>query len=181
MQPRDSGRVQEKLLKRLERQEKQQALGHSRFFKFKLPEIHNRLSQKLFMEKIIETDNPSAISNSLLVGMKKALKASEFDFKYFISPIRNLVAHPDPFALYISQYIMEILIKDPDVIDIYGMDEEIYSVVNDVISQSKTKFEETEKEIENQLARNKSLRPGTGEYEIALDQLLREKVGDPRK
>ncbi|MCP4681392.1 MAG: DUF507 family protein [Desulfobacterales bacterium] len=181
MQPRDSGRVQDKLLKRLERQEKQQAFGHSRFFKFKLPEIHNRLSQKLVMEKIIETDNPAAISNSLLQGMKKALKTSEFDFKYFISPIRNLVAQPDPFALYICQYIMEILIKDPDVIDIYGTDEEIYAAVKDVISQSKTRFEQAEQEIAARLARNQSLRPGTGEYEVAFDQLLREKVGEPQK
>ena len=49
----NSGKVQDKILNRLERQEKQQAFERDRFLKFKLPEIHNKLSQKLLMEKII--------------------------------------------------------------------------------------------------------------------------------
>ena len=77
----DSGRVQDKLINRLERQEKQQAFQQDRFFRFKLPEIHNKLSQALLMNKIIETDNPGAVSNALLKGLKKALKTPEFDFK----------------------------------------------------------------------------------------------------
>ncbi len=181
MKPRYSGRIQDKLLKRLERQEKEQTFKHDRFFRYKLLEIHNRLFQKLIMEKIIETDNPAAISNALLAGMKKALKSSEFDFKYFISPIRDLVPHPDPYALYICQYIMEVLIKDPEVIDIYGTDEEIYQLIKSVITQSRNNFDRTEGEIVALLARKKSLVPGTGEYEIALDQLMRERIGEPMK
>ena len=64
MQPRDSGRVQDKILKQLERQERKQAFHRDRFFKFKLPEIHNLLSQKLLMSRVIETDNPSATLSS---------------------------------------------------------------------------------------------------------------------
>lgn len=177
----DSGRVHERLINRLERQERQQAFQRDRFFRFKLPDIHNKLSQTLLMKKIIETDNPAAISGLILKGLKKALKSSEFDLKYFIAPIRDLVPRPNPYSLYMTQYIMEVIINDPDVIEIYGTDLEIYRVVNEVFSQINIKFERAEEEVMAQLSRNRSLVPGSREYEIALDQLIRKKVGEPQK
>jgi hypothetical protein len=177
----DSGRVQDRLINRLERREREQAFQQDRFLKFKLPEIHNRLSQALLMKKIIETDNPAAVSDLILKGLKQALKTSEFDFKYFIAPIRKLVPRPNPYSLYMTQYIMEVLINDPSVIEIYGTDQEIYQVVNEVFSKINIKFERAEEEVMAQLARNKSLVPGSSEYEIALDQLMRKRVGEPQK
>lgn len=176
----DTGRVQDKLINRLERKERQEAFQRDRFFKFKLPEIHTRLSQALLMEKIIETDNPAAISGLILQGLKKAMKINEFDFKYFIAPIRNLVPRPNLYSLYITQYIMEVIINDPTVIDIYGTDLDIYKVVNNVMTQINLKFERDEEEILKQLSRNKSIIPGSREYDIALDQLFRKKVGEPQ-
>lgn len=108
------------------------------------------------------------------------MKSSEFDFKYFVSPIRNLVARPNPFSLYLTQYIMEVLIKEPDVIEIYGTDLDIYQTVNQVISQINTRFERVEEEITAHLASNKSLVPDSREYEIALEQLIRKRLGEPQ-
>lgn len=176
----NTGRVQDKLINRLERQEKQQAFQRDRFFKFKLPEIHNNLSQALLMEKIVETDNSAAFSDTLLKGLKKLLKTSEFDLKYFIAPIRNLVPRPNPIALYVTQYILEVLINDPSVIDVYGTDKEIYQLVNKVITNINLKFEKTEEKILQQLSRNRSLIPGSRDYDIALDQLFRKTMGDPQ-
>jgi hypothetical protein len=176
----DTGRVQDKLINRLERKERQEAFQRDRFFKFKLPEIHTRLAQDLLMEKIIETDNPAVISELILQGLKKAIKISEFDFKYFIAPIRNLVQRPNLYSLYITQYIMEVIINDPAVIDIYGTDLDIYKVVNNVMTQINLKFERDEEEILKQLSRNKSIVPGSREYDIALDQLFRKRVGEPQ-
>jgi len=175
------GRVHEKIINRLERKERQAAFQRDRFFKFKLPEIHNQLSQVLLMEKIIETDNAAAVSDLLLKGLKKIIRSSEFDFKYFIAPIRSLVPRPNPISLYMTQYILEVLMHDPSVIEVYGTDLEIYKVVNNVMTQINMKFERAEKEITEQLSRNKSLTPGSREYEIALDQLFRKKMGDPQK
>lgn len=181
MQPRDSGRVHEKLIRRLERQEKQKAFQRDRFLKFKLPEIHNKLTQTLLMKKIVETDTPSAISDALLKGLTQAVKSSEFDFKYFIAPIRTLVPRPNPYSLFMTQYIMEVLINEPHVIEIYGTDEEIYRLVNEIFSQVNIKFERAEEEAIAQISREKGLLPGSRDYEIRLDQLFRQKVGDPQK
>ncbi len=175
------GKDQERILNRLERLEKREALQRDRFFKFKLPEIHNRLSQVLLMEKIIETENPKAVSDLILKGLKQALKANEFEFKYFIAPIRDLVPHPNPISLYMTQYVLEVMINDPNVIEIYGTDLDIYRAINNVITQINMKFEKTEEEILEQLSRNRSLTPGSREYDIALEQMFYKKMGEPQK
>jgi hypothetical protein len=181
MYTRDSGRVQDKLINKLERQEKHRAFQQGRFFRFKLPEIHNKLLQTLLEERIIESDNAAAVSDAILKGLKMALNSSEFDFKYFVSPIRNLVPRPNPYSLYMTQYLMEVLINDPDVIEIYGTDQDIYQSIDRIVSQSRNQFEKVEKEIVDQLAQNKSLTPGSAEYKIALDKLLRERLGEPQR
>ena len=178
---RDSGRVQEQLIKKLERNEKQRSFQQGRFFRFRLMEIHNRLCQTLLQEKVVETDNVGAFSDSILKGLKKALNSSEFDFKYFISPIRNLIPRPNPYSLYMTQYLMEVLIEEPFIIDIFGTDEDIYHIINRVISQISLQFEKMEKDITTQLEKTKSLRQGTAEWDIALEELLRKKTGNPEK
>jgi hypothetical protein len=75
---------------------------------------------------------------------------------------------------------MEVIINDPTVIDIYGTDLDIYKVVNNVMTQINLKFERDEEEILKQLSHNKSIIPGSREYDIALDQLFRKKVGEPQ-
>lgn len=177
----DTGRVQNKLLDRIERKEKKEAFQRDRFFQFKLPDIQSQLSQALLIEKIVETENPGALSELLLKGLKKAQKSNEFDFKYFIAPIRGITPRGNPISLYITQYILEVIIEDPSIVDVYGTDLEIYHVVNKTITKINNKFERTEKEIIEQLANNKNLVPGSREYDIALDQAFRKKVGEPQQ
>jgi hypothetical protein len=169
----------DKVINRLEKQEKQQAFQRDRFYKYKISEIHSKLCQSLLMEKIVETDNVAGFSEVLMKGLKKLLKTNEFDFKYFIAPIRNLVAHPNPFSLYITQYILEVVVNDPSVIEVYGTDKEIYQAVNKEITNINLKFERDEKKILDQLSHNKSLIPGSRDYDIALDQLFRKAMGQP--
>ncbi len=176
----DTGRVQDKLINRLERKEKQQAFQRDRFFRFKMMEIHSKLSQALLMQKIIETDNVGTVSDLIMQGLKKLLRTNEFDFKYFTAPIRNIVPRPNPISLYLTQYILEVLIDDPSVIDIYGTDQEIYKTINEVITQINLKFERTENEILDHLSRNKSLTPGSRDYDIAMEQMFRKRMGEPQ-
>lgn len=176
-----SGNVQDKIINRLERQEKQDAFQRDRFFRFKLPEIHSRLSQVLLMEKVIETENPAAVSDLLLKGLKQALRSNEFDLKYFIAPIRDLAPRPNLFSLYMTQYILEVILNDQSVIEVYGTDQEIYNTVNGVIAHINQKFQRAEDEIMRQMTKNKSLVPGSREYDIALDQIFRKKMGEPQQ
>jgi hypothetical protein len=176
----DTGRVQDKLINRLERKEKQQAFQRDRFLKFKINEIHQNLTQALLMDEIVETDNVASFSDTLLRGLKKFTNMNEFDMKYFIAPIRDLVPRPNPISLYLTQYILEVIVNDPSVIDVYGTDVDIYQTVNRVVSNINLKFERTEEKILQQIANNKALMPGSRDYDIALDQLIRKTLGDPQ-
>jgi len=177
----DSGKEQDKLLDRLERKERRELFQRDRFFKFKLSTMNSRLHQALLMEKVIETDSPAALSELLLKGLKKFQRSNEFEFKYFVAPLRDLLPRPNPISLYMTQFVLEVVIDDPCVIDVYGTDLEIYKIVNKVINQINTEFTRTEDEILQQLSRNKSLVPGSREYDIALEQLFYKRMGEPQK
>lgn len=177
----DTEKVENKLLDRLERKERQEVFQRDRFFKFKLSQIHNRLSQALLMQRIIETDNPTALSDLMLRGLKKLQKTNEFEFKYFTAPLRDLLPRPNPISLYMTQYILEVMINAPCVIEVYGTEMDIYKVVNDVITQINMEFNRAENEILEQISRNKSLAPGSREYDIALEQLFSKRMGEPQK
>jgi len=179
MQPRNSGRVHEQMLRQLERNEKKEAFQRDRFMRFKLFEIYKKLTQILLMDKVIETDNPAAMEASLLKGFKQAISATPFDFDYFIAPMRGLVPRANPYSLYITQYILEVMMEEPCVLEVYGTEEEIYHIVNRVVSAVNIKFERTEEELIRQMNKNKSVQPGTREYDIALDQLARQTFGEP--
>ena len=181
MQPRNSGRVHEQMLRQLERNEKKEAFHRDRFMRFKLFEIHKKLTQVLLMDKTIETDNPAAMEEALLKGFKQAISAAPFDFDYFIAPVRGLVPRANPYSLYITQYILEVMIGEPCVLEIYGTEEEIYHIVNRVVSAVNIKFERSEEDLIKQMNKNKSVQPGTREYDIALDQLARQIFGEPIK
>jgi hypothetical protein len=100
--------------------------------------------------------------------LKKLLKTSEFDYKYFIAPIRGLVPRPNPISLYMTQYMLEDVMNDPCVIDVFGTEEEIYKAVNRVISNINLKFERAEEKIMQQLSNNKSLSPVRGNMTLHL-------------
>jgi len=167
------------MLRLLERNEKKEAFHRDRFMRFKLFEIHKKLTQILLMDKIIETDAPAAMENSLLNGFRQAISVTPFDFDYFIAPIRGLVPRANPYSLYITQYILEVMIDEPCVLEVYGTEKEIYHVVNRVVSAVNIKFEIKEEELIRQMNRNKSVQPGTREYDIVLDQLARQTFGEP--
>jgi hypothetical protein len=180
MQPINSGKIQNKLIDSLDRAEKRQNHEQGRIFRFKLHDIHNKLVQTLLMKHTIETEKPSVVSDSILAGLKKALKSTDFDFKYFISPIRNLVSHPNPVSLYLTQYVLEVLIDNPDIIEVYGTNEEIYNEINNVIVQAYKDFERAERDVLAQLTNNKKLVSGSNEYEMEYNQLLQKKLGEPQ-
>ena len=176
----DSGKELDKVIKGIERKEKQAAFQRDKFLRFKLTEIQNSLSQALLMEKIVETENPAALSDLVLKGLKQALKVNEFEFKYFVAPLRDLLPNPNPVAIYMTQYVLEVILNDPSVVEVYGTDMEIYRLVNEVITKVNKKFERAEEEILQQLSRNKSIPYGSREYDIALDQAFRKRMGEPQ-
>jgi hypothetical protein len=56
--------------------------------------------------------------------------ADDFDIDYQIAPLRNLVPQPHVVSLYVTSFVIEKLLNDKDVVDIFGSDEDIYLCIN---------------------------------------------------
>jgi len=74
-------RVHDSIIKMLEKQEKYKSLKGDRFFKYKLTELQNRLTQELLINKIVETENPAALTELIGKGFRKLVRSTEFEFR----------------------------------------------------------------------------------------------------
>jgi len=65
---------------------------------------------------------------------RKIADMEEFDVQFKIAPIRSIATDPNFISLYVTQYIIEDLLDNPKVLDVFGDDLEIYTVVESVLS-----------------------------------------------
>ena len=49
-----------------------------------------------------------------------------------LAPVRTLVQDPNIVSLYLTQYIIEDLIENPDIQDVFGEDIDIYRAIDSV-------------------------------------------------
>jgi len=97
-------------------------------------EIATRLVQKLLDKHIIETTAEGEIREVFRKLFEKLPDMDEFDVQFKIAPIRQLAVNPNFISLYLTQYITEDLINHGKIQDIFGDDQEIYQVVDSIIS-----------------------------------------------
>ena len=92
--------------------------------------LSNAVAMKLLDNSLIETTNKNSLEEQIKKCLDKLSRADDFDVDYQISPLRNLVPQPHVVSLYVTSFVVEQLINHKDTIDIFGSDEEIYSVIN---------------------------------------------------
>jgi hypothetical protein len=93
-------------------------------------ELAQKLAMKLVNSNLIETNNQRDVEEQLASALGELLNAEDFDIQFAIANFRNLVPQANRISLYVTAFIIERLIDHRSVVDIYGTDEEIYSVVN---------------------------------------------------
>ena len=98
-------------------------------------ELTDRLAQHLIDEHLVITTNRRELVRQLAICCDELSRAEDFDINYRIAPFRSVVSNPIFVSLYITAYIVETLIKHPDVEDVYGTDEEIYRAVNTIVTK----------------------------------------------
>lgn len=174
-------RVHDAIVNLLDKQQRHKSFKIDKFFRYKFSELQNRLSQELLQNKIVETENPAALTKRIGEGLRRLMEGDEFEIKYFVAPIRNIVPQPNMYSLFMTQFVIEELSKDPEILDIYGTDDEIYRVIDKVITQISERFEKEEQEIIKQLSNQKNLIPGSRAYEVAFENMMRQKFGEPHK
>ena len=92
--------------------------------------LSNALAMKLVEKNLVETTNKNRLEEQIKHCLENLGRSEDFDVDFLIAPIRNLVPNPNVVSLYVTAFVIEKLLKDKDVVDIYGTDEEIYLCVN---------------------------------------------------
>jgi len=96
-------------------------------------ELATKMVQRLLDKHILEITDEEALRRLFHDLFEKLADMEEFDMLYKIAPLRQLVADPNFFSLYVTQYICEDLINNDKVLDVFGDDLEIYQVVESVL------------------------------------------------
>jgi phosphopantetheine adenylyltransferase len=100
-----------------------------------LEELSNRLAQKLIDERLVVTSNKKELVRQISICCNELLKADDFDINYRVAPFRSVVSQPNIISLFITAYVVETLVNNSFVEDVYGTDEEIYEAVHSVVSK----------------------------------------------
>ena len=99
------------------------------------PELAVSLVQRLLDLHIIETNSAHAIQEVMAKQLQQLSDMEEFDMQFKIAPIRNLTPDPNVISLYLTQFIIEDLINNSHIQDVFGDDLEIYRAVDSILSK----------------------------------------------
>jgi hypothetical protein len=100
-----------------------------------LEPLANAISSKLVENELVETTNKNGLEEQIGKCLDVISRADDFDIDYQIAPIRNLVPQPHVVSLYLTAFVIEKLINDRDIVDIYGSDEDIYLCINQQVKR----------------------------------------------
>jgi len=92
--------------------------------------LSNAIAMKLIENSLVETTSKNSLEEQIKMCLDKLGRADDFDVDYQISPLRNLVPQPHVVSIYVTAFVLEQLINHKDTVDIFGSDEEIYTVIN---------------------------------------------------
>ena len=99
------------------------------------PELAVSLVQRLLDLHIIETNSAHAIQEVMAKQLQQLSDMEEIDMQFKIAPIRNLTPDPNVISLYLTQFIIEDLINNSHIQDVFGDDLEIYRAVDSILSK----------------------------------------------
>ena len=97
--------------------------------------LSNAIAMKLVEDKLVETTNKNGLQEQIKQCLDKLSHADDFDVYYKVAPFRNIISQPNIVSLYVTAFVIETVINDKDVIDVFGSDEEIYSCINAQVSK----------------------------------------------
>ncbi len=95
-------------------------------------EFATRLTQRLTDREIIEVNSLQTIREVFAKQLQQLASMDEFDIQMKVAPNRTLIPDPNIVSLYITQYIIEDLINNPAVEDIFGEDIDVYRAVDSI-------------------------------------------------
>ncbi len=95
-------------------------------------EFATRVTQRLIDREVLEINSVQAVRDAFAEQLKKLPKMEEFDIQIKVAPIRTLIQDPNILSLYLTGYVIEDLINNPAIEDIFGEDIDIYRAIDSI-------------------------------------------------
>jgi hypothetical protein len=95
-------------------------------------EFATLVTQRLIDREVLDISSVQGVRDAF-VGQLKALPTmEEFDIQLKVAPIRTLIPDPNILSLYLTGYVIEDLINNPAIEDIFGEDVDIYRAIDSI-------------------------------------------------
>lgn len=95
-------------------------------------EFATRVTQRLIDREVLEINSVQAVRDAFAEQLKNLPNMEEFDIQIKVAPIRTLIQDPNILSLYLTGYVIEDLINNPAIEDIFGEDIDIYRAIDSI-------------------------------------------------
>ena len=127
-----SSRATDKTIRAIDRKREQERKKMFNQAKDHAETFATKLTQRLLDKGTIETTSAQAVKTVFEDLLKKLPYIDEFELQMKVAPVRTLVQDPNILSLYLTQFIIEDLVDNPAILDVYGNDIDIYLAVDSV-------------------------------------------------
>jgi hypothetical protein len=94
--------------------------------------LATKLVQRLIDKGVVETTSPQAIREIVEEHLRKLPTIEDFDLQLKLAPVRTLVQDPNMVSLYFTPVVVEDLVNNPHVTDVYGADLDVYLAIDSI-------------------------------------------------
>ncbi len=95
-------------------------------------EFASRVTQRLIDRDVLEIISVQAVRDAFLEQLRILPTMEDFDIQLKVAPIRTLIPDPNILSLYLTGYVIEDLINNPAVEDVFGDDIDIYRAIDSI-------------------------------------------------
>lgn len=95
-------------------------------------EFAAQVTQRLIDREILELNSVQAVRDAFIVQLRTLPDMEEFDIQLKVAPIRTIIPDPNILSLYLTGYVIEDLINNPAIEDVFGEDIDIYRAIDSI-------------------------------------------------
>lgn len=95
-------------------------------------EFATRLTQRLIDREILEINSVQSVRDVFTAQLKSLPDMEEFDIQMKVAPIRTLIPDPNILSLYLTAYVIEDLVENVAIEDVFGEDLDIYRAIDSI-------------------------------------------------
>ncbi len=95
-------------------------------------EFATRVTQRLIDREVLEITSVQAVRDAFIEQLRQLPTMEDFDIQLKVAPIRTLIPDPNILSLYLTGYVIEDLIDNPAVEDVFGDDIDIYRAIDSI-------------------------------------------------